>query len=108
MNTTATAATKSNKPQNGDILIHKDGSTYRVYRLANNKLNEIATCTSHNRQRGISVDGVYQDASEFTKRQIEKQGRSLVEKYVPVAKLAADIWTNLHMGWADRAWERLS
>lgn len=116
--TTATPAPKSNRPQNGDILIHKDGAVYRVYRKAGNDLNEIATSTSFNRQRGITVyenlgnwakeKSTYHDAPDFTRRQIEKQGRALVERYVPAAKLAADVWTNLHMGWADRAWERLS
>ncbi len=111
MTNTAAATTKSTEPQNGDILIHKDGSTYRIYRLAGDKLNEIATCTTYNRQRGISVQSnglsAWLEASDFTKRQIEKQGRSLVEKYVSAAKFAADIWTNLHMSWADKVWDRL-
>lgn len=115
---TATAATKSTKPQNGDILIHKDGSTYRIYRKAGSDLNQIATSFSFNRNRGINVyenlgnyeneKTTYHDAPDFTRRQIEKQGRALVEKYVPAASFAADIWINLHMGWADRVWQRLA
>jgi len=116
--TTAAPATKSTKPQNGDILIHKDGSTYRVYRKTGNDLNQIATSFSFDRKRGITVyenlgnwtkeKSTYHDAPDFTRRQIEKQGRTLIEKYIPAASLAADIWINLHMGWADRVWERLS